>query len=148
MACPPIVHQRLSTRPHATERRGQALRGFTGKSGLDNTRQYTLDDDQRNPPFRTTTEKGPVFRAFFSVGYRVANEPLTRVPEAVAHLKAMRGKRIAYVVAAVAATSFRLAAHAQKPAAPPVMEQGAMKDPFDTIAFTMGSSRSVYVRHR
>jgi hypothetical protein len=34
------------------------------------------------------------------------------------------------------------------PIGSPGMEQGAMKDPYDTMAFSKGGPTSVYVRHR
>lgn len=34
------------------------------------------------------------------------------------------------------------------PIGSPGMEQGGMKDPYDTVAFTKGGATSVYARHR
>ena len=34
------------------------------------------------------------------------------------------------------------------PTGSPGMEQGGMKDPYDTVAFTKGGAKTVYVRHR
>ncbi len=34
------------------------------------------------------------------------------------------------------------------PMGSPGMEQGGMKDPYDTVAFTKGGARTVYARHR
>jgi hypothetical protein len=34
------------------------------------------------------------------------------------------------------------------PMGSPGMEQGGMKDPYDTVAFTKGGAKSVYARHR
>ena len=34
------------------------------------------------------------------------------------------------------------------PMGSPGMEQGSMKDPYDTVAFTKGGAKSVYARHR
>ncbi len=34
------------------------------------------------------------------------------------------------------------------PIGSPGMEQGGMKDPYDTVAFTKGGARTVYVPHR
>ncbi len=34
------------------------------------------------------------------------------------------------------------------PIGSPGMEQGGMKEPYDTVAFTRGGAKSVYVKHR
>jgi len=34
------------------------------------------------------------------------------------------------------------------PMGSPGMEQGGMKDPYDTVAFTKGGAKTVYARHR
>ncbi|MEZ5418138.1 MAG: DUF411 domain-containing protein [Vicinamibacterales bacterium] len=34
------------------------------------------------------------------------------------------------------------------PVGSPGMEQGGMKEPYDTVAFTKGGAKSVYARHR
>ena len=34
------------------------------------------------------------------------------------------------------------------PIGSPGMEQGGMKEPYDTVAFTKGGAKSVYVKHR
>lgn len=34
------------------------------------------------------------------------------------------------------------------PVGSPGMEQGGQKDPYDTVAFTKGGAKTVYVRHR